>query len=83
MTSDRMEILDRIIQDLRGTCQVLDEVAAYWGAGELSIEDLQYIESEIFLCEGCGWWCELCEQHMTDDGPLCSDCAEGEEEDDE
>lgn len=83
MTSDRMEILDRIIQDLRGTCQVLDEVAAYWGAGELSIEDLQYIESEIFLCEGCGWWCELCEQRMTDDGPLCSDCAEGEEEDDE
>ena len=83
MSEERRKILDNIIQDLRGTCQVLDEVAAYWGAGELSIEDLEYIETEIFLCEGCGWWCELCEQHYEDGEPLCQDCWDATDHDEE
>lgn len=55
MTAERIKVLEHIIADLRGTCQGLEEVAEYWKAGELSIEDLQYIEGEIFLCDGCGW----------------------------
>ncbi len=77
MTEERRVILDNIIQDLRGTCQVLEEVAEYWGAGELNLLDLQYIESEIFLCCNCGWWCELCEQHEVDGEFICDDCYEG------
>lgn len=83
MTQERRNILDNIIQDLLGTCQVLDEVAAYWGIDELTLADIQYIESDIFLCVGCGWWCDLSEQHY-DEEPLCDDCWEatdGEEDD--
>lgn len=75
MTTLRIKVLDKVITDLRGTCQTLESVAEYWGAGELSIEDLEYIESEIFLCNGCGWWCERIEEVIDN---LCQDCYEEE-----
>ncbi len=80
---DRQDLLDKIIADLRGTCQNLEEVAEYWKAGELSLADLQYIESEVFQCEGCGWWCSTWEQHDTGYGILCDDCFNEEMEEDE
>lgn len=78
MTTLRANLLDKVIADLRGTCQILEDVVEYWKTGELSIEDLEYIESEIFLCNGCGWWCERCDE--VEDN-LCQDCYEEELED--
>lgn len=74
MTNIRRMILDEIIQDLLGTCQVMDNVASSHGIAELTFEDIRYIESEIFLCESCGWWCDVCEHHGETGESLCDDC---------
>lgn len=84
MTTERAKLLDNIISDLLGTCQSLEKVSQDWEAGELSIDDLAYIESEIFLCDNCGWWCETCEAHDSWFGEVCDDCyREDDEEEDE
>lgn len=72
------EVLDKVIEDLRGTTQGLNEALAPFGINEedLTVADLQYIESEIFLCAGCGWWCPTHEQHEVDDEFFCDDCYE-------
>lgn len=73
----RRELLNELIQDLKGTAQCADSVAWEMGLGELTIEDWLYIETEIFQCTGCGWWCELCEGHYSelDNEYLCDDCC--------
>lgn len=75
MTQERVDILDYIIDDLRGTCKVLDAVAEEYGIEELTLEDLEYIENWIFLCINCGWWCDRGEEVM--DG-TCQDCYDEE-----
>lgn len=64
-----------IIESLQGTCGTLSSAVneAYPDMTEddLTDEDHQLIDLEIFLCEECGWWCEIGEQH--DDH--CDDCC--------
>lgn len=74
MTTERMALLDKIIFEIKGTCGDLDEVAASFGISELMISDLCYIETEIFCCSNCGWWCEVCEGHDVDGETVCDDC---------
>lgn len=83
LTVERRKILDGIIQDLLGTCQMLEDVALAHGVGELSLEDVQYIEEDIFLCDCCGWWCERCEQNVGILGAICDECYETEHENDD
>lgn len=71
----RLEILHDIIYDLNGTTQDLEEVAREHGITELTTRDIQVIEDEIFLCAGCGWWCEVAECNDVDGDLLCDDCA--------
>lgn len=75
MTIERMDILQDIIQDLKGTCQILEDVAEHHGIAELTLDDLRFIEEDIFLCSSCGWWCETCECNEVDDDRLCDDCV--------
>lgn len=76
MSDERKQLLDKIVADLRGTCQDIDEVADYHSAGELTIDDLEYIETWVFLCEGCGWWCDVGEMRENEDGEhVCEDCV--------
>lgn len=74
MTLERMAILQDIISDLVGTCGILDEVAKAHGIDDLTISDLAFIETEIFCCSSCGWWCEVCEGHEVDGETVCDDC---------
>lgn len=49
-----------------------------------ALEDMlweQAEEAEVFLCEGCGWWCPIEERNNSSDGEhVCDDCY-GEDED--
>ncbi len=70
-----------IIEYLQGTCNTLQEACEIFGIEEddLTLDQLKEIDEEIFLCDGCGWWCCLSEEEVDDsDGGLglrlCSDC---------
>lgn len=72
------KLLEKIIHDLQGTCQSLSGCLENYDLEEddLSPDDLEEIDNNIFLCEECGWWCgleELDEGH--DQGMRCEDCC--------
>lgn len=71
--------IDEIIETLQGTCMSLNEgIQTILGEeaefDDLTDEELEHIDSEIFLCESCGWWCELSEMSDEDEGN-CQDCV--------
>jgi hypothetical protein len=35
----------------------------------------QELDSLVFECIGCGWWCDVEELHDTDEGQKCNDCV--------
>jgi hypothetical protein len=65
-----------VIQDLTGTTMTLQNVLDDYSKDEsdLTPEDHATIDSEIFCCDNCGWWCEVSESN--EDGPnqICDDC---------
>lgn len=80
------EQVDEIISYLQGTTNTLDgAVGIITGNDELDSMDLtpqqlEHIDNEIFLCETCGWWCEVCEMNGDQ---TCDDCTEEDDDDDE
>jgi len=76
------EILDKIIDELRGTCEsTLDDKLE---ENNLTIDDLDeesltYFDENIFNCSECGWWIDT-ESRMGVRDNECIDCnPEGEE----
>lgn len=49
---------------------------------ELSIEELREVDSIVFNCEGCNWWCSA-DECNEDDGWYCDDCMKDRGHDDE
>lgn len=79
--------IDGLISYLQGTCGTLDNACEQFGFtwDDLTSEDFDKIDNEIFLCPICGWWCENCERTSNnislDSEDICEDCHEsGEEE---
>lgn len=71
--------INEIISTLQGTCMTLDEALPEgMSVDDLTQEDHDAIDNEIFLCVECGWWMELC-----DDGGdgICTDCQPEDEDD--
>lgn len=67
--------VNELIETLQGSCDTLD--AALPDGMEfidLTKDDHDRIDSEIFLCEQCGWWCEQSEANESDGGDVCQDC---------
>lgn len=71
--------IDQLINDLNGSSQSLEESlkSLYpemeWG--DLTQEDLQTIDIQIFECQECNWWCENSEMEENDLGEqICDDC---------
>ena len=62
------EQADEIIQRLNGTADFFDPT-------EYSDEVVGLVDSEIFNCETCGWWCEMSEVAEDDEQNICLDCA--------
>jgi len=73
--------LDEFIQDLQGTCKTMESALPEGMTIEdLTEDDLENIDQEIFNCETCNWWCEVSEM-ASEEGSICRDCiGEGEEE---
>lgn len=68
-----------IIEDLVGTCltSVSQEVMDLGlDPDEMTERDWDAIDSEIFECDICGWWCSTDELNDTDNGMICDNCAE-------
>lgn len=72
--------VSELIEYLQGTSMTLDEGVAdlYEGCDSeiLTSDDHATIDNEIFKCEECGWWFEICEQ-SEDDDTKCKDCCYG------
>lgn len=79
MTQPNYELWDTIIEDLRGSCQNLDEPLENYDAFHLEhdMDFLNYLDDRIFCCESCGWWYEISEQSdKFDDRLICENCEE-------
>ena len=65
--------IDEIAEELRGQCMLsLEDILEREGIDENDF-DHSYLDSLVFLCEDCGWWCEISE--MNDSGDwVCEDC---------
>ncbi len=81
MLSDIQKVqVSDLVQYLIGTCHSLAEGCAACGfeEEELTPEMLQAIDEEIFQCNGCGWWEEVCDRNDLNGDALCSDCLDME-----
>lgn len=70
--------IEELADYLQGTCMSLEEGLGAKGLGEeLSVADAQYLDSLVFLCSACGWWCEASEANESPSGEdVCDDCDE-------
>ncbi len=80
-------LFEEIVEDLRGTCNSLDTVLDRHTADDLFGDQAfhDYLDSQIFCCVTCQWWCEISEEASEDFGLeewTCLECCEeeGEEE---
>ena len=73
-----------LIDYLQGTCHSLNEGVSElypdMDENDLTEEDHADIDSQIFHCDCCSWWCEAHEQN--DDGH-CEDCCAVTDDDEE
>lgn len=87
------EQIQLIAEDLQGTGKLLDQaicdITDEEAEGLDEIENWQAlcdrVDQLVFLCEGCGWWCEVgdyAEIQENPNGDVCSNCGPDEEEED-
>ena len=67
----RVELVNDLINSLRGTCKSIYDLH---DETDLSLEEFQMIDEEIFNCDCCGWWCEISE--MGNEQGVCDDCCD-------
>ena len=81
MNLNDIDLWERIIYDLNGTCKTIAE--ALDDNEALDLEDyepfLSHLDNQIFRCECCNWWCDLSEM-ADDDSWNCRDCSPDENE---
>ena len=73
--------IQTLIDYLQGTCKSLGE-----GCNDLEIDEedltddeLEELDLQIFNCSQCGWWSEICEDSGTGEGEfICNDCADSD-----
>jgi hypothetical protein len=75
------ERIQEIIEQLNGSCTSLGEACEQRGMDqeELTQTELAELDSQIFCCEVCGWWCESGEQsenELHQHREVCTDCED-------
>ncbi len=75
MTEPTTEIMVEVAEDLRGTCQSLNNVLEERGIDfdSIPIALLETLDAEVMECQVCGWWHESCELN---DDQICKDCED-------
>lgn len=69
--------VNKLIEALQGTCTIIDDhLPDEMEWSDLTSEDHAEIDDQIFLCDQCGWWCEISEQN----GEICEDCTPYDED---
>jgi hypothetical protein len=64
--------IDYIIQSLLGTCDSLSEMEEEYTKMGFDVNYLHSsIDENIWCCEKCCWWVEVCE---TNEDGICEDC---------
>ena len=68
----------KIVDICQGTCMetlqsALDYCYPDMKEEELNGDDHNFIDSQIFMCEQCGWWCEV---GIYDEDGICGECVE-------
>lgn len=76
-----------IAETLQGTCDTLSGVIEQeypdMTEDDLTQADHNALDNEVFLCDICGWWCEIsesCNETENCGGSNCTDCCELEHE---
>ena len=73
-----MKNIKGLIESLEGTCLKTiesEKVDFGWKEDEkLTSEEYEEIDNEIFECQVCGWWYDVCEQGY--DRGTCISCEE-------
>lgn len=68
--------VQELIDSLQGTCNSIDDhLPDGMDWSDLTSQDHTNIDLQIFLCETCGWWCEISEAADCDE-QICQDCKE-------
>jgi len=62
-----MPDIKTVIADLRGTCNTID-------LDDFTYEELEQLDTEIFECSVCGWWCDIEEECGDGTSNICTDC---------
>ena len=68
----------KIVDTCQGTCdETLQSALDYhypdMREDELTNDDHNFIANQIFLCDECGWWCEV---GIDDEDVVCGECVE-------
>ena len=84
--------INPIIERLQGNCMMtlndaIEELHPEMTEDDLTEGDRNQFDNELFLCDQCGWWCEISEQCAVEDScantGYCSDCCEENGHDEE
>lgn len=71
----------KITETLQGTCDDFDSTLEHFypemTKDDLTKDDYDEMDNEIFLCDICGWWYEVSERTENESGEdCCEDCSE-------
>lgn len=66
--------IDLVVDYLLGTCSFLDQALQVFNIDALTDDEENYLFSEIFCCDSCGWWSETCEANNIYGELICDDC---------
>lgn len=92
MTSEEKYFFNAVntfINDIRGSCKdIMSNIDVFIDNGYFTQEwfdanekaFLYCVDNAVFVCDDCGWVCEIGE--MSSQGQICDQCIEDEEEND-
>lgn len=79
----RQRELYKLAEEITGTCRSLDEVMEdYDELADMEEDEVELwleLNTDVKLCNQCGWWSDDCEETEDGDGPYCQQCQEENE----
>lgn len=76
MSLNNIDLWEKIIYDLNGSCDSLEQALAEHDAEDLEHHEpfLHHLDDQIFRCDCCGWWYPISEMAITEEAQICDDC---------